>query len=93
MCMKKAINFRQIVKKYRFFVTGHVVNSNNFLKNKCYRKISIYKLKLYIRINLVYADFLTVSHKNNMLLFILKHYEIVKTETLYVDTDILELLI
>ena len=42
---------------------------------------------------MVYADFLTVSHKNNILLFILKHYEIVKTETLYVDTDILELLI
>ena len=34
-----------------------------------------------------------VSHKNNILLFILKHYEMVKTETLYVDTDILELLI
>ena len=42
---------------------------------------------------MVYADFLTVSHKNNILLFILKYYEIVKTETLYVDTDILELLI
>ena len=56
MCMKKAINFRQIVKKYRFFVTGHVVNSNNFLKNKFYRKISIYKLKLYIRIKIWYMQ-------------------------------------
>ena len=56
MCMKKAMNFRQIVKKYRFFVTVNGVNRNNFFKNKCYRKILIYKLKLYIRIKIWYMQ-------------------------------------
>lgn len=56
MCMKKAMNFRQIVKKCRFFVTVNGVNSNNFFRNKCYRKILIYKLKLYIRIKIWYMQ-------------------------------------
>ena len=42
---------------------------------------------------MVYADFLTVSYKDNILLFILKYYEMVKAETLYVDTDIWGILI